>query len=188
MSGSPLSTMLKRTGSFHRVIKKVLKLHTHCQCSRLCMQGRFLLISHIVDAVIRPSSLVSNGQTYFLAARLQIVIAFIWHQGTVLCSGILLRQGCFFATASSRNELPARQTMHSHSNDDYYFLLEVPNPLHQFVNLNLIFCNWNVLDKCINEVPIPPLQQSLVIISDPLTISKKELFFLKCPKSSSNCL
>ena len=79
-------------------------------------------------------------------------------------------------------KLSARQMMHRHSNDVYYFWLEVPDPLHQFVNfqtfnLNLIFCNWHVLDKCLTEVPIPPLQQSLDIISDSVTDSKRELFF-----------
>jgi len=74
--------------------------------------------------------------------------------------------------------------MHRHSNDDYYFWFEVPDPLHQFVNfqtfnLNLIFCNWNVLDKCLNEVPIPPLQQSLDIILDPVTVP----FFVWSPQN-----
>jgi hypothetical protein len=36
-----------------------------------------------------------------------------------------------------------------------------------------------MLDKRLNEVPIPTLQQSLVIMSDPITVSKRELFLFE---------
>jgi hypothetical protein len=40
----------------------------------------------------------------FSCSPVHIVSAFIRHQGTVLCSGILLRQGSLFAIASARRE------------------------------------------------------------------------------------